>query len=218
MNDVNLEKKLCIIVPYRDREIHLKIFVPVMKEFLKKEGTLNDILIVEQEKGKPFNRAKLLNIGVDFTNNSYDYYCFHDVDMLPIESDYTYCNEPTHLAAKAQQFNYKLPYQTYFGGVTIFDAASFRKINGYSNLYFGWGAEDDDIFLRCQKIGIKPNRKQGIYRSLSHERVIDQQLYQRNVEILRNGTEILDDGLNSLSYEITNKSVEEFYTKITVAI
>jgi hypothetical protein len=56
-------EKLAIVVPYRDREEHLKKFLPAMK----KCDFLNDIdyeiLIVEQEDGKPFNRGKLLNVG-----------------------------------------------------------------------------------------------------------------------------------------------------------
>ena len=46
-------------------------------------------------------------------------------------------------------------FDTYFGGVTIFPIDAFKKVNGYSNEYWGWGFEDDDLLLRLteQNIG-----------------------------------------------------------------
>src|SRR5574343_88658 len=112
-------KTLCVVVPYRDRSKHLEQFLPHMAKTLDDQKLAYHILIVEQEPGKLFNRAKLLNVGFVHTQEKYDYYCFHDVDMLPLVSDYSYCSAPTHLAAEAEQFGYKLPYNEYFGGVTI---------------------------------------------------------------------------------------------------
>jgi hypothetical protein len=36
-------------------------------------------------------------------------------------------------ATSVQQFNYKLPYNTYFGGVTAVSLQQFLAINGYPN-------------------------------------------------------------------------------------
>jgi len=205
-----MSKKLSIIVPYRDREEHLKQFVPHMEnsEFLRDLDY--EIVIVEQDD-KPFNRGKLLNVGA-LESPYADYYCFHDVDMLPITSDYTYTPNPTHLAAEAEQFGYKLPYNRYFGGVTIFDKHSFIKANGYSNDYWGWGAEDDDVMLRCVLNGIPTSRKNGRYRSLSHERNIIKDLYDENLKKYYSFSsqegqkdamsKINLDGLTTLEYEI----------------
>ena len=50
--------------------------------------------------------------------------------------------------------DYDIPYDTYFGGVTLFPKEDFELINGYSNQYWGWGFEDDDLFWRCLDAGL----------------------------------------------------------------
>ena len=81
--------------------------------------------------------------------------------MLPISADYSYSEYPTHLIT-----DLKLPPETkrdlfdnYFGGVTLFPSKVYKRINGYSNKYFGWGFEDDDVFLRCIENGINITTK-----------------------------------------------------------
>lgn len=213
---MRMKEKLSIIVPYRDREEHLEKFLRAMEECDFLSEIDYDILIVEQEEGKPFNRGKLLNIGAVHSHTS-SYYCFHDVDMLPILTDYSYVSVPTHLAAEAEQFGYKLPYQGYFGGVTLFDKHSFIKVNGYSNEYWGWGAEDDDIMFRCLVNEVRPSRKNGRYRSLNHQRIIQQDLYNENLKKysqlknLPNRDKIMEtvkqDGLTTLSYEVLEEKI-----------
>jgi len=216
-------EKLAIIVPYRDREDHLKKFIPSIESCDFLEGIDYEILIVEQEEGKPFNRGKLLNVGA-IQSHTASYYCFHDVDMLPLISDYSYVSNPTHLAGEAEQFGFKLPYQGYFGGVTLFDKHSFIKVNGYSNDYWGWGAEDDDVMFRCVAKEVKASRKNGRYRSLSHERNITQDLYNENLRKFfgfKNGLnldtinqKIDSDGLTTLEYEVLEE--KKISTKATL--
>lgn len=218
------DKKLCIVVPYRNRQEHLEQFIPAITKTLNEQQIDFKIIVVEQEEGKPFNRAKLLNVGFAYTGGKFDYYCFHDVDMLPITSDYLYCDTPTHLAAEAEQFGYKLPYNEYFGGVTLFDRESFQKINGYSNEYWSWGGEDDDVFKRCEVMCILRNRKNCRYASLHHERNFDQALYTKIVERLNNFNKYVVDnriieGLSTLDYKLlTEETVSNNYSKIKVSI
>ncbi len=149
--------KLAIIVPYRDREEHLAKFVPHMEKFLSDKEIDFKIFVVEQGNDRPFNRGWLINIGYDISSQQgYDYFCFHDVDMLPEDKtcDYSWVDKPTHLATRLSKFNYRLVYPEYFSGVTLFNKEHFEWINGYSNKYWGWGFEDDDLLYRCRKRGV----------------------------------------------------------------
>lgn len=108
------------------------------------------IFVIEQTDNKPFNRGKLLNVGYKIAcNHNCDYFVFHDVDMLPINVDYSYTDKPLHLATHLQENDYEISFFDYFGGVTLFNKEDFEKINGYSNEYLGWGFEDDDLLIRC---------------------------------------------------------------------
>jgi len=209
-------EKLAVIVPYRNREEHLKEFIPYMEKILNDEGMPFEIFIIEQADNKPFNRAKLLNVGFSEAI-SYDYFAFHDVDMLPVDSDYSFPEGPTHLSSEVEQFNWGLPYDGYFGGVTLFDKESFSKINGYSNEYWGWGAEDDDVLHRCMIKDVDTYRKECRYKSLNHDRNIERNQYFQNVSKLQrfqNDVSAEDqmkrDGLSSLEYEkVSEESLSE---------
>lgn len=203
-------KTLSIVVPYRDRAAHLKHFITHMRARFKKE----EILIVEQGPGKPFNRAKLLNIG--FLNSDADYFAFHDVDMLPFKADYSYCENPTHIATRCSQFRYKMPFPDYFGGVTLFNREDFTKANGYSNKFFSWGAEDCEMREHILKLGMKIDRRQCTFESL-HHRPEDRSLYQQNLKLLAQGRGD-DDGLTHCEYEIIKKHNHGNYIKISVRV
>ena len=141
-----MTKKLAIIVPYRDRQSHLEVFVPYMQEYLKDYDY--KIFVIEQNDTKPFNRGKLLNVGAKIAiKEGFDYFALHDVDMLPLKGvDYSYSETPIHLISKLDK---DVPFLDYFGGVTLFNVHDYKLINGYSNEYWGWGFEDDDLLYRC---------------------------------------------------------------------
>jgi predicted glycosyltransferase involved in capsule biosynthesis len=155
--------KLGIIVPYRNRETHLNKFISETKNYLKSKQIDSEIIIVEQSDDKPFNRGKLLNVGyIKAKELGCDYIVFHDVDMIPIDVDYSYSEVPLHLATKFELEYEKaknLEFDDYFGGVTMMSNKIFEKVNGYSNLYWGWGFEDDDLLFRCAEKGIILDRK-----------------------------------------------------------
>ena len=58
---------------------------------------------------------------------------------------------PKHLAVAVNKWKYRLIYKNYFGGVTALSKEQFEDINGFSNSFYGWGGEDDDLFHRVDE-------------------------------------------------------------------
>ena len=101
---------------------------------------------------KLFNRGAMKNIAAQQAfKDGCDYIVWHDIDMVPEEGcDYSFPKEhPIHIATSISQMDYKLKYQEYFGGAVLFSKEQVEATNGYSNDYWDWGMEDDDLFWRC---------------------------------------------------------------------
>jgi hypothetical protein len=138
------EHKAGIVVPYRDREYHLKLFIPKIVEILKFRNINYQIYIVEQEAGKPFNRGKLLNIGTIFSIiDGCDYLVYHDIDTIPVSNDIFY-NYP------GEKINHIFGYTMSVGGVTSLPVSIIEQINGYHNNFWGWGFEDMDLKFKLE--------------------------------------------------------------------
>ena len=220
--------KLLIIVPFRNREGHLKKFIPHINKFLS-EKILFDILVVEQCDTKPFNRAKLFNIGFDL-NKDYDYYCFHDVDLLPVDEncDYSYNQGITKLSYYVSQFNF-IPRPTKeLGGVTLIDKNNFLLVNGFCNEYWGWGVEDNDFGLRCEIKKVPFSLRTGKYMSLPHtpngdtygnspsQDTINNRKYFNNV-LNNQDDKLFSSGLTDLKYELL-ETIEKKDYKISKVV
>ena len=159
-----MSHKLGIIIPYRNRPEQLATFRKEINDYLDIDF---ELIVVEQSDKKDFNRGKLLNIGfLKAEELGCDYVIFHDVDMLPIEADYSYVNKPTHLITDVDlpEGVSRTLFDEYFGGVTAFPVNLFKQINGYSNEYYGWGFEDDDLLLRCLENHIDLDGKKVVQR------------------------------------------------------
>ena len=135
------------------------------------------VYIVEQAGNLPFNRAMLMNVGAAEAIKQHDYQCFifHDVDLLPEDDRNLYTcpiqvgqifsvvvadpappSQPRHMSVSIDSFLYRLPYDDIFGGVSAMTVDQFKLVNGFSNLFWGWGGEDDDMAnrLRVKKLFI----------------------------------------------------------------
>ena len=138
------------------------------------------IFVISQDDKELFNRAMNFNVGYSEAMKSGDFNClvFHDVDLLP-EDDrilYTCSDQPRHLSVAIDKFKYALPYKgellgqmlghkknhfhfpEIFGGASTMTPAQYRLVNGFSNQYWGWGGEDDDMYKRIDKSKLKIHR------------------------------------------------------------
>jgi hypothetical protein len=144
--------KLGVCVPYRNREAHLKEFVPRVGKYLEEQGIEYCMYFGHQTDDKLFNRGAMKNIAAEQAfKDGCDYIVWHDIDMVPEEGcDYSFPKDnPRHIATQISQMNYELKYEEYFGGAILFSKEQVLKTNGYSNDYWDWGMEDDDLFWRC---------------------------------------------------------------------
>jgi len=172
---------LSIIVPYRDRLEHLRLFLPHIQRYFSRDKLDRDIpysvTIVEQANSEEFNAGQLRNIGFLLSREGHDYFCFHDVDYLPIWADYSYCTMPTRIiwhgadrrprdAGEAHRLRHD--HERFFGAAVMLNKAHFELANGYSNGYPGWGYEDDDLRERCLACGLEIALRDGTFEPLTH--------------------------------------------------
>ena len=59
-----------ILIPYRNRNVHLEVFIEKVVPIFQKVLKSFKVVVVEQSEGKLFNRGSLLNIGYQ----EYDYF------------------------------------------------------------------------------------------------------------------------------------------------
>lgn len=195
------------IIPYRDRAEHLAILTPRLWKLFPHD----EILVIEQGDDKPFNRAKLLNIGVTFSQGYF--LVMHDVDKVPqnVEYDIGVYDHVSQLCRSSIQ------HEDYLGGVTVFPDWYFKEmLNGYSNEFWGWGGEDNEMAFRIKNIGGNIRNKFGKFKDLyhpPHEVKFDQAKWDQACKPRSD-----KDGYNNLEFELVKIENHDFYTKITVKL
>lgn len=217
--------RVAIVVPIRDEPLikkslsqsagrweNAKKFVEYMCVFLPKaQAPVFDIVFIEQSKdGRPFNKGSLFNAAYFLTVNrrGYTHMVLHDVDQLPENVQNSY-GVPTggvsHLLTAASQWGY-IPMNTdTVGGALSVTYKTYEELGGYSNKFWGWGGEDNNMY---QRILARPNTKVnrppldvGRYTSLDHPRVrgLDEtSQFRANRNLIRD-TDALD-GLKTVKY------------------
>ena len=93
---------ISIVVPFKDRQSQLSVFLPYMHQFLQRQQVNYTILVVDQLSQSKFNRAKLLNIGYKQVKKMVpecSCFIFHDVDLIPFtdENLYLCLDKPRHM-------------------------------------------------------------------------------------------------------------------------
>ncbi|XP_065051685.1 beta-1,4-galactosyltransferase 6-like [Rhopilema esculentum] len=221
--------KVAIMLPYRNREVQLQSFLLHMHPIFQRQLISYRVFVIEQVGVTSWNKGSIYNIGFDKTRkiDDYDCYIFHDIDLLA-ENDKNYYGcpfTPAHMSVAVDTLKYKLPYPTIFGGVEAFSTEEYIAINGFSNMYWGWGGEDDDLYTRVAHKGYKlyrPPQAVGRYtmNQVNHFRsdgrtVANQKMYHDS----KTRKQRIDlDGLNRIqSLQYTYKVMEEpLFTRIAI--
>jgi hypothetical protein len=151
------EVKGLIIIPFRDdseyeRQQQLNQLSNYFDENLDK--TKLDYVVAVQHDNKPFNRGLLLNNEVTKNHEKFDYFIFHDVDLIPdtqlLSYYYEYPKSPIHLGYRGQRWSETTPgtNKKFIGGVLSMNKYDYYNVNGFPNDFWGWGKEDDALSYR----------------------------------------------------------------------
>lgn len=218
--------RVAIIIPYRNRESMLKTFLYNIHPILYRQDLDYGIYVIEQNGTSRFNRAMLMNIGYAEASKIYDYQCFifHDVDLVP-ENDkniYSCPSQPRHMSVAIDKFSYRLPYTGIFGGVSALTKEQFQKVNGFSNKFFGWGGEDDDMWNRIHSAGYKVIRYAldiARYKMIRHGKDEGNKDNPERFRLLSEGHKrFKTDGINSLKYKVLQIDFNHLFTRVLVDI
>ncbi|XP_066990438.1 beta-1,4-N-acetylgalactosaminyltransferase bre-4-like [Macrobrachium rosenbergii] len=211
--------RVAIIVPYRDRALHLPVLLSHINPMLQRQQIEYTIYVVEQAGNDSFNRGKLMNVGAleSLMRHTYDCFVFHDVDLIP-EDDrnlYTCPEQPRHMSVLVNASNTPLLFKGSFGGVSAMAVQHFRTINGYNNKFWGWGGEDDDLASRLAFHGLTVssyNESIARYTMLQHQKAIPN---PDRFKIIAEGKNIFKtEGLNNIKYRVRDMKLHRLYTWI----
>jgi predicted glycosyltransferase involved in capsule biosynthesis len=179
--------KYSIIISYRHRQNHLDINIPRLHKVFTDLNVDFEIIVVEQNDGNPFCRGQLFNEGAKVATGNI--LIFHDIDHYPTDGvNYINFNTDVFLPiAKVIYVDSNLnPKPTeavpsgyrhfkdgvdanFFGGISIFKRDKFFEINGFSNVYVGWGLEDADLRERVLHYKLSAARdRDNTFLALDH--------------------------------------------------
>lgn len=204
--------KAAIIIPFRDlgdgeRTKQFDILSERIHKICIKNNQNYKIIIVNQNDNQLFNRAQLINAAVNIIKDECHYLILHDVDNIPITDDnvYKYRKFTGNICGIIDGKHFTNQ-DDHFGDVVFFKKEDFFAINGFSNLYWGWGFECSNTPLRLKNKEIVFKRHDGIFKTLTHEtkyRFNGNSNFVNNL-IVYNLIEMkLMEGYNESKYELT---------------
>jgi predicted glycosyltransferase involved in capsule biosynthesis len=218
--------KYSIIISYRNREEHLSILLPRLKEIFI--NISYEIIIAEQDNDEKFQKNSLYNIATQKATG--DLFVFHDVDYYPGDnvSYYTTSDIPLYPVRNLIFLNqegiqrdfddipegYRNFHQNvgdHSGGVFVLHRELFYKMNGLNPYYKGWGKEDDDTRDRLRLLGYNWKRnEEGVFYGLYH---IHNYPEHGDIDFINNHILLsqLENNLH-LGYKNVSADLEEFKT------
>ena len=207
--------KMVFIIPYRNRESHLRFFINHMTTLLEDvPKTDYEFYIIHQDDTRIFNRGAIKNIGFLYVKTKYpkDYLhmtlVFNDVDTMPQHKNHIDYRTRHGVIKHFCGFTYAL------GGIVSITGADFERINGFPN-FWAWGFEDNTLHQRAIRNKIHVDRsnfcdfyldkKLTNYISLSSglTRTVNKHEYIRYMSYTREGIQ----NIRNIKIDVDNREV-----------
>ena len=150
--------KVVFVVPYRNREKHLNLFCRQMAYVLEDTPEQShQLLIIEQNDDRDFNRGAMKNIGFLVVKERYpdDYQnitlVFNDIDTMPFVKDTIQYQTIRGKVKHFYGFHFAL------GGIVSITCKDYETIGGFPN-FWAWGFEDNELQNRVEKHNLQIDR------------------------------------------------------------
>lgn len=133
------------IVPYRDRDAQLEIFLSHMPKIL--EDLNYEVYFAHQKDKRFFNRGGMKNIGFLHAKEKYPNhyknitFVFHDIDTLLAKKGMT------NFQTVKGKVKHIIGFKRAFGGIFSIKGEDFENLNGFPCIW-NWGMEDNSLKLR----------------------------------------------------------------------
>ncbi|KJH43761.1 N-acetyllactosaminide 3-alpha-galactosyltransferase [Dictyocaulus viviparus] len=224
---IELDYIVKIVVPFRDRDEELSVFVPHIAKFLREQSVDYNILLMNQTDEFRFNRASLINVGwFEADRVGCDYMVMHDVDLLPLnpQINYRYPGEGVVRHISSPSYHPKYNYSKFIGGILMLTMNDYKILNGMSNKYWGWGLEDDEFYLRIKDAGLNLTRIENLSTNRSNtfrhlhdtNRKRDYAVVTKEQKAMKKRRDYVS-GLNNVIYSIAARHTR-FFDEVTVHV
>jgi len=184
-----------------------------------------EILVIEQADDKPFLRGQLFNIGVKLAKGKYialsdnDMYHLRKVPWIDIYEDYQKPLIGFKYISQIRLENGKpiitstAECPTGFGGFNFMKKTDFENFNGFSNLFVGWGFEDNTYALRFDYVRVPQNLG---HISHPHRVFNNPRNHDYNYELYQNAKtrDAKLDGYNQTTYNLVSEEKLDDETKL----
>lgn len=214
-----------IVVPFREqveqqRGEQLKKFVSHMSRY---HSDWPVIIVEQSDDGRKFNRGALCNIGARIAKkNGAEYVIFHDVDLIPLAKIVPYYTaypiQPIHIG---KAWTSKYNYERFMGGVLSISMKDLAKTNGFPNMFWGWGGEDDALRDRIHKQGLQvyqPTLRGEGFRELTHVSTSSKQEWTNLTKFRDVRSDTGRHGFKDVRYKVLDVQESGNVKKITVEL
>ena len=174
--------KLMVVIPFRGEASsssfeHLCAHLPA---HLDAHGVDFAMILVNQVDSYPFNRGMLANVafavikqqqihgGKKYRRDWFNYMAVHDVDRFPATENRSCATVTSDYYSDPGMSPRVLHPTSYTGGVLLLRSSVFQSVNGFSNSFWGWGHEDNELYLRLRRCGLSPVHAPQITYCMKH--------------------------------------------------